>query len=433
MRYDTVLFDLDGTLTTSFEGIYASIRHALAQLEWPEQPEEGQLRSFVGPPLAHSFAHQMGMEEEQAMLAVQHYRAFFAQTGWAMNSVYPGIPRLLKSLKARGARLYIATAKPQVFAEKILEHFALGCFFDGVQGVSLSDMSADKARIIHQALPENPGRVVMVGDRGSDITGARANGIDSVAVGYGFGEEEELAEARPTEYVSTVEQLTDWLLEGEAPAPGLFLSVEGIDGSGKSTHLPRIAACLEAMGHLVLRTREPGGDPVAEQIRALLLDPRFEDLLPQTEALLYAASRAQHVRRVIRPALLAGQLVLCDRFVDSSLAYQGAGRDLGVAQVWQANEMALDGLLPDLTLLFWLDSQTARRRLALSGLADRIEREPLPFFERVSKAYLSLKQEQPERIRLVDAGGTMEETYAQAEAVVKAGLRAWGGGKEASV
>lgn len=424
MRYDTVLFDLDGTLTDSAPGIVGAARHALETVGWPEE-EEKRLRSFVGPPLGFSFGETLGMDREQVEEAVTHFRRYYEVQGIFENSVFPGIPTLLRTLRDNGVRLFVATAKPEAFALQVLKRFELLHFFEGVRGITMEDRIGDKAAIIRDILPKDAGRTAMVGDRGSDIRGAQDNGIDGLAVGFGYGEEEELRQAHPTAYLPDMEALYTCLLEDAPPARGKFLTGEGVDGSGKSTQLRRVEAYLRERGYDVLHTREPGGDAIAEKIRALLLDPENGEMLPETEALLYAAARAQHVRQVILPALERGQVVLCDRFLDSSLAYQGAGRSLGMEAVLTANALAVDGLSPDLTILFVVREEIARQRLARRPQGDRMEREAEDFHRRVAGAFQALAQAEPERIQVVDTSGEKEETAGKVEAVLHHALRSW--------
>ncbi len=178
---------------------------------------------------------------------------------------------------------------------------------------------------------------------------------------------------------------------------------------------------LRAEGHDVAHVREPGGTPIGEAIRALLLDPRHGELAARTEMLLFAASRAQLVAEVIRPALLRGALVVCERYIDASLAYQGIGRGLGVEVVRAVNAAGTGGLMPDLTLLLDIESAVGLRRArAAAGSrgrseawdgGDRLEREALAFHERVREGFLSLARKDPERIRVVDARGTPDEVH----------------------
>jgi len=185
---------------------------------------------------------------------------------------------------------------------------------------------------------------------------------------------------------------------------GKFFVFEGIDGSGKTTQLKLLGESLAARGYPVLYTREPGGTRVGELIRELLLNPQYSELFPRAEALLYAAARAQHVAQVILPALEEGQLVLCDRFLDSSLAYQGFGRGMEVRLLEQINEPATAGLVPDLVLLLDFCSETGMDRINRSGRGvDRIEREAQEFHRKVRSGYLALAGRDPSRYRVVDA------------------------------
>ncbi len=182
---------------------------------------------------------------------------------------------------------------------------------------------------------------------------------------------------------------------------GVFISVEGIDGSGKTTQLELIEAYLRQKGFDVFVVREPGGSPICEKIRELVLDRDNAAMSPVAEMLLYAASRAQLVDELIRPALSDGKVVLCDRFVDSSLAYQGYGRGLGACMVYSVNEPALGGLLPDITFLFDIEPENAFARR--SDTLDRIENEKMEFHMRVLNGYRELAQKCPSRIKIINA------------------------------
>ena len=194
---------------------------------------------------------------------------------------------------------------------------------------------------------------------------------------------------------------------------GSFNTLEGADGCGKSTQAALIADALAAAGHEVVRLREPGGTVISEKIRALLLDPSNAEMTAECELLLYEASRAQLTREVIEPALARGAVVLCDRYYDSTYAYQAGGRGLDEALVRAANELGSCGHTPDLTLVFDLDPATAYAR-ATAGGADRMEAEGLAFQERVREAYLRLAQEEPSRERVVDATGSKDAVLARA-------------------
>jgi dTMP kinase len=190
---------------------------------------------------------------------------------------------------------------------------------------------------------------------------------------------------------------------------GVFISFEGPDGAGKSTQIRLLQSLLEERGMQVLLTREPGGTRISEAVRALILDKTFTEMDPMAEALLYAAARAQLLAERIRPALAAGQVVICDRYVDSSLAYQGYGRGLGHA-VAELNAIATGGLSPDLTFLLMLPPEAADERLRSrpDTSPDRLELEAMSFRRRVYEGYLALAAAEPERICLLDAGDSIE-------------------------
>ncbi|WP_270254674.1 dTMP kinase [Collinsella intestinalis] len=204
---------------------------------------------------------------------------------------------------------------------------------------------------------------------------------------------------------------------------GLFITVEGIDGCGKSTQARLIAAALEAAGHDVLRLREPGGVKISEQIRAILLDPANGEMGDVCELLLYEAARAQLVHQVIRPALAAGKTVVCDRFYDSTTAYQAFADGLDRNMVSQANELAVDGCRPDLTLVFDLPVEDALRRRSGREAEDRLELKGLEFQERVAAGFRAVAADEPDRVKLIDAGGPIAEVFSGVAAELRsAGL-----------
>lgn len=212
-----------------------------------------------------------------------------------------------------------------------------------------------------------------------------------------------------------------------APAgPGLFVVLEGGDGAGKSTQARRLAATLRAEGREVVRTREPGGTPLGERIRELVLDPAHAPVDPRAEALLFAAARAAHAEQLIRPALATGRVVVCDRFADSSAAYQGAGRGLGVDRVRELNEWAAAGLVPDLTVLLDVPAGTgrARREDRDGGAGDRLETEPDAFHDAVRRAFLDLAARSPGRYLVLDAGRPETELAGAVAAAVHERLAA---------
>ena len=194
----------------------------------------------------------------------------------------------------------------------------------------------------------------------------------------------------------------------------MFISFEGIDGVGKSTQLEMLQDYLTELGHTVVRTLEPGGTELGQEIRHLLLH-RKGDVAPRAEALLYAADRAHHVATKIRPALARGEIVLTDRYFDSSVAYQGAARDLDVKQVRDISLWAVDNLVPDLTILLDLPAQDAIARRSKTGTEpDRLEREKVEFFERARQMYLELAKEP--RFLVVDARKSVPEIQSEIRA-----------------
>ena len=210
--------------------------------------------------------------------------------------------------------------------------------------------------------------------------------------------------------------------------PGRFISFEGIDGAGKSSHIEAVATWLRDCGRVVLITREPGGTALAESLRELFLQHEMDAL---TEALLVFAGRRDHLRAVIAPALARGEVVLCDRFTDATFAYQGGGRgfDLGLlSQLEQWVQQVPTGLLqPDLTLWFDLPAAVAAARRAAARAADRLEREDLVFFERVSAAYAARARAAPQRIVRIVADQAREAVRAELLLVLQARLKDWAG------
>lgn len=189
---------------------------------------------------------------------------------------------------------------------------------------------------------------------------------------------------------------------------GLFITLEGADGCGKSTQAAILADRIAATGREVVRLREPGGTAVSEKIRALVLDPENSEMASECELLLFEASRAQLVRQVIEPALARGAVVVCDRFYDSTFAYQAAGRSLAEQTIRAANALGSCGVDPDRTLVLDMDTDAALARATRDG-ADRMEAEGVAFQRRVREGYLRLVAEEPRRVRRVDAAGTVEE------------------------
>ncbi len=212
--------------------------------------------------------------------------------------------------------------------------------------------------------------------------------------------------------------------------PGTFITFEGIDGSGKSTQLRLLNNFLRANGWYPLVTREPGGTPVGLRLRAALLDAT-EEVDPLTELLVFAADRAQHVRRVIRPALESGQVVISDRYADATVAYQGAGRGFPPELIGEIIQLATEGLKPDLTVLFDVaieesTNRTTRRSTGKSSTKtgrDRLDIEHADFHTRVRDAYLQIARSEPDRVTVIDASGPVEQTQERVKEVVVTFLR----------
>ncbi len=190
---------------------------------------------------------------------------------------------------------------------------------------------------------------------------------------------------------------------------GFFITVEGTDGSGKTTQFKLMANYLREKGFDVITIREPGGTPIGEKIRSIILDPENAEMKDMTELILYAASRAQLSKEVIEPALAAGKLVLCDRFIDSSIAYQGFGRGLPIDFIKEINETATEGLSPDLTFFFDLAPEQALTRI--KGDTDRLEKQSMDFHKRVYDGYLEIWKRNSERVKRIDCTGTINEVF----------------------
>ncbi len=203
---------------------------------------------------------------------------------------------------------------------------------------------------------------------------------------------------------------------------GYFVSFEGPDGAGKSTVLKEVLDQISPeLKTQYLVTREPGGSKIAEKIREIILDPANDQMEAKTEALLYAASRSQHVEKIIRPALAAGKVVFSDRYVDSSLAYQGAGRDLGIQEVKQINDFATAKLDPDLTFFLDVAPEVGLKRIEKlrPGQEDRLEQETLAFHKKVYAGFLKVKKMYPERVVTIDATQPIDQVVAQVIATLK--------------
>lgn len=211
MQWDTILFDLDGTLTDSGPGILNGIMATAKEMGLPDRPREFYL-AFIGPPLLWSFQTLLGLSEEQSRQAIKTYRSIYTKTGIWENSPYPGVKELLEKLKAAGLKLGVATSKPEVMALQVLEHFELLPYFDCVAGASLQEDRDQKAESVARCLEQLGGRAIMVGDRHHDIQGARKNNIPCIAVLYGYGTRQEFEEAGAAYIVESVADLSALLL-----------------------------------------------------------------------------------------------------------------------------------------------------------------------------------------------------------------------------
>lgn len=201
---------------------------------------------------------------------------------------------------------------------------------------------------------------------------------------------------------------------------GLFITFEGTDGAGKTTQIQRLSTDLRRTGYDVCLTREPGGTPISEQIRDMLLNPDHGEMAATTELLLYAASRAQHVSEVIKPALEVGKIVISSRFADAMVVYQGYGRGLDLERIHHLNQIATDGLTPDVTFVLDLPVEIGLQRVQNSrGGLDRLEREKIEFHRRLRDGYQTLAKQEPQRLKIIDAQVAPERVYAQIQAVIQ--------------
>ncbi|WP_319584668.1 dTMP kinase [uncultured Pseudodesulfovibrio sp.] len=208
----------------------------------------------------------------------------------------------------------------------------------------------------------------------------------------------------------------------------MFITFEGIEGTGKSTQITRVREYFEAQGREVFQTLEPGGSRIGRDLRKMLLHVDNKEITPITELFLYLADRAQHVGQIIRPELEAGKVVLCDRFADSTIVYQGYGRGLDTVMLRELNEVAVDGLWPDLTIVLDIDPEVGLKRATLRNIEDgkakeegRFEAEHLSFHNRIREGYLTWAAFNRDRMRVVNASGTPDEVFTQIKAVIEAG------------
>ena len=412
MNYDIYIFDFDGTVAETGRSITHCVSYALEKLGKPV-PGMETLRRFVGPPLYNSFRDFCGLNHEEAEKCVEFYRERYSAGGLFECDIYPGMAPLLKALKANGAWVAVASGKPENFLRRIIGHFGLSDYFDAIAGPDLTTHSADKTAQVKAVLPENAdlSRACMVGDRCFDIDAGKALGIHTIAVEYGYGDRAEFEASGADEIVATVADLCAALLGDTGLPRGRMITFEGTDGCGKSTQMKLLAEHLTRHGYEVVTTREPGGCPIGEKIREILLSLDSKGMSAECEALLYAASRVEHVRSVILPALKLGKIVLCDRFLDSSIAYQAYGRELGEDFIRQINKAATDLITPDCTLMFDIARETAKARMAQGAPLDRLELEKEDFFARVAYGYDRAAAADPGRIVRIDSGRSIEEVF----------------------
>jgi len=289
-----------------------------------------------------------------------------------------GMRAFLKQASKAGTKVYIVTEEDTSKACEAVKDFAFLRYVQEI--VSLKGIEAVIGK-------EKNDRVIMIG----------CNQKEKV-----------LAEKENIRFISlkdddTAEGLGESVLGIKAETKGYFISLEGLDGCGKTTQADRIERALIEKGYSVRRSREPGGCPVSEKIRDMVLDINNKGMTGITEAMLYAASRAQHVHEVIAPAVADGEVVLCDRFVDSSVAFQGGGRQLGVQLIQQINAPAVGDHMPDTTVYLRLDHETSLRRRSNASKLDRIESEKAEFHARVEKGFDEIAANDPDRFIVVDA------------------------------
>lgn len=197
---------------------------------------------------------------------------------------------------------------------------------------------------------------------------------------------------------------------------GLFITTEGTDGSGKTTQIKLLESYLKDKGFEIVVTREPGGTSIGEKIRSIILDPGNAEMSYITEMMLYASARAQLVNELIKPSLAQGKVVICDRFIDSSYVYQGFGRNIDIEIIEKVNSIALDGILPDITLFFDIDPSIALERRIKSTGADRIEQEKMDFHNKVYEGYKKLVSKYPDRIKAIESNRSIEEIFLDVKA-----------------
>lgn len=405
MKYDLFIFDLDGTICDSFEGIKASIGYMMDKLGYPK-PSDETYREIIGPPFFYSMKHILNVKENLHQEGMNLYRGFFAEEGYKLFSLYEGIRHVLQSIHAMGAKIALATSKPISPTLKLLRYFGLTEHFDSINAPADDTVKNSKEFAIGEALKVPHRKAVMIGDRKFDGVGAAFYKLDFVGAGYGCGSTEELLQAGAIKVLDSVNDYYDYF---ELPVVnGKFVSVEGMDGSGKTTQIKLLVEKMKRFGFRFVCTREPGGTKISEEIRQMLLSTENMEMHPKTEALLYAAARSQHVQQLIKPNLEQGRSVLCDRFVDSSIAYQGGGRRLGYLEVKSINDFAIDSALPDRTIYLQMDASKALQRRAKASELDRLESEKEAFFMATQAVYSEILTNDADRFIVVNADDNVD-------------------------
>lgn len=399
MRYERIYFDFDGTLLDTSPGVMHSLKAVLSAAGVPFTPQD--LSTFIGPPMFTELQRVFHLSAEKAEAITLNYRAHYKTEGMYQNARFSGVEAILKRLKSLGKRLYVVTNKPEPFAKAMLAYEKLDHYFDKIIGAQMTDRTDRKTERLKAILAEGHGDAIMVGDRENDIFAAHGAGIDSVYVGYGFGTKAESDACKPTYYAADTKELAKIL------GAYLFVTFEGGDGAGKSTQIGLLREYLEKQGQKVILSREPGGCAIAEKIREILLDKENFAMTPRCEALLYAASRAQHVDEVLAPALEDGKIILCDRYYDSSVAYQVFGRGLAEKDIAAINRFAMAGVTPTRTYYLCAESKKALSRIDREK--DRIELAGVDFAMRVKIGFDSVQKREPERVFFIDAACTIAE------------------------
>ena len=350
--------------------------------------------------------------------AVEPFKQAFRAAWGLTHTLVPYAVETLEALQQKGYRLFAASNSFGHLQRSRLEQAGILHFFEDTY-ISM-DIGYDKpdVRFYEEALRRcglKPSEVLMVGDSmTTDIIGAQNAGIDSIAALYGYGEKSETLAAKPTHAVETTQALCDLLCPDMDAPKGFFVTLEGVDGCGKSTQAAALKERLEQFGYTVRHTREPGGCPIAEEIRKIVLAKEDGGMCAETEALLFAASRAQHVKEVILPAIERGEIVLCDRFVDSSLVYQGMARGLGLDWVKVINRAAFREGAPGATLYLKMSHEKAMARRMAASQPDRIEKAGDTFHAQTETGFEELARQYPERFIPVNADQAPEQVTEEA-------------------